>query len=61
LAQLSKQDLAQRFNLPAMQAANIYAGDSEEELELAQAYFEQMMRFYADAAAMGNAMILYLK
>jgi hypothetical protein len=30
-------------------------------LELAQAYFERMMHFYADAAAKGNAMILHLK
>ena len=61
LARLSKEDLAQRFNLSAMKAANIYACDSEEELELAQDYFERMTRFYAEAAAMGNAMILYLK
>lgn len=61
LAQLSKEDLAQRFNLPAMEAANIYACDSVEELELAQAYFERMLHFYADAAAKENAMILYLK
>jgi len=47
--------------MSAMDAANIYACDSEEELELAQAYFERMVHFYADAAAMGNAMILYLK
>src|SRR5580704_8543638 len=61
LARLSKEDLAQCFNLSAMEAANIYACDSEEELELAQAYFERMMHFYADAAAMGNAVIFYLK
>jgi hypothetical protein len=61
LAPLSKDDLAQRFNLPTMEAASIYACDSEEELELAQAYFERMKYFYADAAARGNAMVLYLK
>src|ERR1700722_13336400 len=55
LAQLSKEDLAQRFNLSEMEAANIYACDSEEGLELAQAYFEQVTHFYAQAAATGNA------
>ncbi len=61
LAQLSQEDLVPRFNLSAMESANIYACDSVEDLELAQAYFERMMHFYTDAAAKGNAMILYLK
>jgi Domain of unknown function (DUF1877) len=60
LAQLSKDDLTRRFDLPAMLAAQIYACNDEGELELAMHYFDHMVRYYADAAAHGNAMLLYI-
>jgi hypothetical protein len=60
LAGLSMDDLARRFDLRAMSAAKVYACDDEDELELAQHYFEHLVRYYADAAARGNAMLLYI-
>lgn len=60
LAGLSKDDLARRFDLRAMSAAEVYACDDQGELELAQHYFEHLVRYYADAAARGNAVLLYI-
>jgi hypothetical protein len=60
LAALSKEGLARRFDLRAMSAAKVYACDDESELELAQHYFEHLVRYYADAAARGNAVLLYI-
>ncbi len=60
LAGLSKDDLARRFDLGAMSAAKVYACDDESELELAQHYFEHLVRYYADAAARGHAVLLYI-
>jgi hypothetical protein len=60
LSSISKEDLANRFDLEAMMAANIYPVRDESELGLAQEYFGELSRFYAAAAAAGNAMLLYL-
>lgn len=60
LNSVSKEDLARRFDLPAMIRANVYPVRDESELELAQEYFEHLSRYYADAAAAGNAMLLYI-
>lgn len=60
LASISTEELARRFNLEAMVRANVYPVRDESELELAQQYFERLSRFYAHAAAAGNAMILYI-
>lgn len=61
IKKLSKDNLAQRFDLQAMTASEIYACRDESELELAQDYFEQMKQFYIEAASRGNAMLLYLE
>jgi hypothetical protein len=60
LASMKKEDLASRFNLDAMIKAQIYPVRDESELELAQEYFEDLSRYYADAAVAGNAMLLYV-
>jgi hypothetical protein len=60
LAAISKGDLRERFDLKAMKAANIYPVRDKSELELAQGYFEQLSRYYAEASADGNAMLLWI-
>ena len=60
LVLISKDDLSARFDLKAMKAARIYPISDESELELAQGYFEQLSRYYAGAAASGNAMLLWV-
>jgi uncharacterized protein DUF1877 len=60
LKNVSKKDLAVRFDLRAMQAAKIYACRDADELELAQDYFAQMTDYYGEAAKRGDAMLLYL-
>jgi hypothetical protein len=60
LASMKKEDLASRFDLDAMIKAQIYPVRDESELELAQEYFEDLSRYYADAAVAGNAMLLYV-
>lgn len=61
LNSISKDDLAQRFDLNTMMAAQIYACADEEELELAQHYFEHVVKYYAEAAKRGDAMLLYIE
>jgi hypothetical protein len=60
LNKLSADDLAGRCDLPTMIAAEIYACREEGDLGLAQEYFSELVRYYADAATRGNAMLLYL-
>jgi len=60
LTSLKKEDLASRFDLDAMIKARIYPVRDESELELAQEYFDELSRYYADAAVDGNAMLLYV-
>jgi Domain of unknown function (DUF1877) len=60
LSELSPEDLAQRFDLDAMSAANIYACTDEDELEMAQHYFSKLVQYYSDATAKGNAMLLWI-
>jgi hypothetical protein len=60
LASMKKEDLASRFDLDAMIKAQIYPVRDESELELAQEYFDDLSRYYADAAVAGNAMLLYV-
>ena len=60
LSEVTPQDLAQHFDLDAMSAATVYACADEDELEMAQHYFEKLMQYYADAAAKNNAMLLWI-
>jgi|HubBroStandDraft_4_1064222.scaffolds.fasta_scaffold154397_2 hypothetical protein len=61
LAKVPSHDLAQRFDLGTMIASEIYACRDEGELDLAQEYFEQLKSFYADSAARGSAILLYVR
>jgi hypothetical protein len=60
LNSISNDDLAQRFDLNAMMAAKVYACSDQEELELAQHYFQHLVKYYAEAARRGDAMLLYI-
>ncbi len=58
LSDLKIEQLAQRFD--AISSANIYACPDEDEFEDVRHYFQQIVRYYADAAARGNAMVLWV-
>lgn len=60
LKNVSEKELARRFDLKAMIAANVYACRDEGELALAQHYFTHIVAYYTDAAERGDAMLLYL-
>jgi len=60
LKKVSKDNLAERFDLKAMVAAKVYACHNEGQLELAQHYFAQVVAYYAKATKRGDAMLLYL-
>jgi Domain of unknown function (DUF1877) len=59
LKKVSKDDLAKRFDLQAMVAANVYACHDKSELKLALHYFTQVVKYYSDAARRGHSMLLY--
>jgi uncharacterized protein DUF1877 len=61
LAPVSAEDLTRRFNLDKMIASEIYACRDEGELDLALEHFERLKPFYAESAARGSAMLLYLR
>jgi hypothetical protein len=56
---ISKDDLRKRFDLKAMMAARIYPVRDQSELRLAEENFALVSRYYAEAAAAGNAMRLW--
>lgn len=60
LASISTDTLKSRFDLKTMIAARIYACKDKGELDLAQDYFKHLSRYYTEAAANGNAMLLYI-
>ena len=60
LKAISKDDLRKRFDLKAMMAAKIYPVRDHSELRLAQDYFARVSPYYAEAAAAGNAMLLWI-
>jgi hypothetical protein len=60
LSAISKDGLRKRFDLKAMMAARIYPVRDQSELRLAEDYFPLASRYYAEAAAAGNAMLLWV-
>jgi Domain of unknown function (DUF1877) len=50
--------MAERFD--TMPSGEIYAPPDEDESEDLQHYFEQLVNYYTDAAARGNAMLLWI-
>ena len=62
LASISKQDLVDRFDAGSMKASKvIYPCKDRAELDIALHYFEQLVEYYSEAAARGNAMLLYIE
>ena len=61
LAAVSPEHLAQRFDLEMMIAAKIYACRDRGELDLAQECFARLKAFYAESAADGKCMLLYIR
>jgi hypothetical protein len=61
LSQVSPTSLSQRFDLERMIASKIYACRDHGELGLALEYFERLKPFYAESAARGSAILLYLR
>lgn len=60
---IDREELARRFNARAMAEADIYAfqpEDAEAELEYFTSYYEELKRYYEDAAKNGKAMLLFL-
>lgn len=62
LAAVSKQELAARCDRKAMRQAEIYgcSGD-DEDIELALESLDRVQSVYADAAAHGQAVLLYIR
>ena len=63
LSSISVEELTDRFDPLAMQRADIYAFDpeyAEDELEMAQDYYEELRRFYSEAAEEDNAVLLFI-
>jgi hypothetical protein len=60
LTNVSKNDLAGRFDLKAMVKAKVYSCDDDGELKVAQHYFAKVVSYYGKAAQRGDAMLLYL-
>jgi hypothetical protein len=52
--------MRKRFDLKVMMTVNIYPVKDGSELELAEHYFEHVSRYYSEAAASGNAMLLWV-
>jgi hypothetical protein len=61
LAHVSSEDLTQRFDLDKMVASEIYACRDEGERDLALECFERLKPFYAESAARGSSILLYLR
>jgi len=63
LASISAEDLWSRFNVSLVQAAGIYhipwTGNDDDKEYVSQNY-EALRKYFSDAAASGNAMLLYL-
>jgi hypothetical protein len=61
LAQVSPEDLTRRFDLDKMIASKIYACRDASELDLARGYLAHLNAFYAESAARGSSILLYMK
>jgi hypothetical protein len=63
LASISAEDLWSRFNASRVKSEDIYpsiwTGDEDDKAYISQNY-EALRRYFADAAASGDAMLLYL-
>ena len=60
LKRFNPEDLGERFDPPVLLKEHIY-GSEEEKFDMLEYYFAQLMRYYTDAAARGNGMLLYIQ
>ena len=61
ISQIGREELARRFDAQAMAKAGIYSFDLEDtDLEHFTRYYEELKRYYEDAAKNGKAMLLFL-
>ncbi len=63
LNNISQDDLSKRFDPETMATAGLYAFDIEyaqDELEMANDYFDELKRFYQTTADENNAMLLVI-
>jgi len=61
LSAVSRDDLFRRFDIQSMKAAKVYPCTDHLDREWVQHYFEPLCRYYSDAAANGNAMLLWIE
>jgi hypothetical protein len=61
LSAVSRDDLFRRFDVEGMKAAKVYPRTDHLDRDWVQHYFEPLCRYYGDAAASGNAMLLWIE
>ncbi len=61
LSGISSDDLFRRFDIETMRTANVYPRSDHTDREWVQHYFDLLCRYYSDAAANGNAMLLWIE
>jgi len=60
LAGITSDDFVRRFDPQKIRRASVYALDNDATADYCVQYFEKLVAYYRDAAAQGNAMLLYL-
>ena len=60
LTKITSDELASRFDLALRLGLKIHACDEEEGFEMEEYYFSNLVQYYVDAAANGNAMLLFI-
>jgi len=61
LSAISIDDLFRRFDIESLRAAKVYPRTDHTDREWVQHYFELLCRYYSDAAANGNDMLLWIE
>lgn len=61
LSAISNDDLFRRFDIESMTAVKVYPRPDHTDREWVQHYFNLLCRYYSDAVAAGNAMLLWIE
>jgi hypothetical protein len=61
LSAVSRDDLLRRFDIESMKAAKVYPRMDHLDQEWVQHYFDLLRRYYSNAAANDNAMLLWIE
>jgi hypothetical protein len=61
LAATSKDELIRRYDVAAMERAKIYTFRGEDVMEDGLYYFDKLAEYYAEAAELGNGVLLYIR